>query len=43
VRQNCFLAGYKARNLVYFVTAGRDEKYHGTSVTKIHTKRVSFQ
>ena len=39
---NCFSAGYKVRNLVYFVTAGREEKYQGTSATKIETNVLRF-
>jgi hypothetical protein len=39
---NCFLAGYKITNLVYFVTEGRYDKYQGTSVTKIHTDVLRF-
>jgi hypothetical protein len=36
------LAGYKVRNLVYFVTAGRDEQYQGTTATIRHTNMLLF-
>lgn len=39
---SCFVAGYKVRNVVYFVTAGRDEKYQKSRATKINTNVLRF-
>ena len=36
------LPGYKVRNFVCFVTAGRYEKYQGTSATKIYKNALRF-